>query len=153
MNKIRISRMLFAGLVTFVVWVLVELVIEGVIGNALFGRCLARELLQMTTIRHWGIPNQVLNIAIALLNCTILAWLYAALRPMYGVGTKTALITSAFGIVFTVSVTINAINMGLVPAKVGLIECLYEAIEFPIAMIAGAMAYEGISESLAGSEA
>jgi hypothetical protein len=63
---------------------------------------------------------------------------------MYDVGTKTALITSAFGVILGASLTINGINLGLFPAKVGLVELVYEIIEFPIAMISGAFTYEGI---------
>jgi hypothetical protein len=38
---------------------------------------------------------------------------------------------------------INFINLGLLPMKAGLIEAVFEAIEFPIAMMAGAAIYEG----------
>jgi hypothetical protein len=65
---------------------------------------------------------------------------------MFGVGTKTALITSAFGVILGLSVTVNGINLGLIPARLGLVEWVYELIEFPIAMIAGAMVYEGASD-------
>lgn len=65
----------------------------------------------------WSASNIVVNNAIAILNCMALIWLYASLRPMYGVGTKTALITSAFGIIiFGFSLFINFINLGLIPA-------------------------------------
>jgi hypothetical protein len=67
---------------------------------------------------------------------------------MFGVGTRTALITSALGIILGFSATINGINLGLFPPQVGLIEWVYEAIEFPLAMIVGAMAYEGVSDPL-----
>lgn len=149
MNRIRINQMLLAGLATFFVWIAVELLVEQVIGRMLFGDLIEKQILQASSIRDWGVPNYVLNILIALVNCTILIWLYASLRPMYGVGTRTALITSAFGIIFGFSMTVNGINLGLFPPQVGLVELVYEIIEFPIAMIAGAMVYEGISEPLA----
>ena len=38
---------------------------------------------------------------------------------------------------------INLINLGLIPAQVGLIELGFETIEFPIAILAGAEVYEG----------
>ena len=65
---------------------------------------------------------------------------------MYGVGMKTALITSAFGIVWGWSLAVNAINLGLLPAPVALIEGAFETIEFPIAILAGAEIYEGASK-------
>lgn len=146
MNKIRINRMLMAGFVTFIVWIAVEFLVEYVFGRILFGELIERQILQTTDIRDWGVANYLLNILIALVNCTILIWLYASLRPMFGVGTKTALITAAFGIILGLSMTLNGINLGVFPPLVGLSESVYELIEFPIAMIAGASAYEGIND-------
>jgi hypothetical protein len=141
--------MLLAGLVTFFVWIAVEILVEQVIGRMLFGDLIEQQVLQTTNILNWGVQNYVLNILIALLNCTLLIWLYASLRPMFGVGTRTALITSAFGIIFAFTMTINGINLGWFPPQVGLIEWVYELIEFPLAIIAGALVYEGASQPLA----
>jgi len=149
MNKIRLNRMLLAGLATFLVWIAAEILVEQVLGRMLFGNQIDRLMLQATDIPSWGIPNYVLNILIGLVNCLILIWLYAALRPMYGVGTRTALITSAFGIIFGFTMTVNGINLGLFPPLLGLVEWVFELIEFPIAMIAGALVYEGVSEPVA----
>ena len=143
MNEIRIRRLLLAGLVTFVVWVAAELVIEQVIGRMLFGNFVDEQWLEMTNVREWGGANHALNILIALVNTTMLIWLYASLRPMYGVGVRTALITSAFGIVLGFSLAMNGINLGLFPPQAVLIEVVYEAFEYPIALIAGAGVYEG----------
>lgn len=149
MNKIRFDRLLVAGLVTFFVWIAVELLIEQVFGRVLLGNIANRQWAQTTNIARWGPPNHVLNIFIAVLNCTLLVWLYASLRPMYGVGTRTALITSAMGIILGLTMTLNAINLGLYPAHIGMLEWVYEAIEFPLAMIAGAWVYEGAGDVLA----
>ena len=59
--------------------------------------------------------NGVVSTVLGLMNCTILIWLYASLRPMYGVGTKAALITSAFVIAWIVSLFVNLTNLGLFP--------------------------------------
>lgn len=143
MNEIRVKRMLLAGLATFVAWIVMEILLEGVLGRILFGNLIQEQLLESTHLREWGASNNLVNIFVALLNSTVLIWLYAALRPMYGVGTKTALITSALGIVWMWSMTINAINLGLIPTQVGLIEAVFVSVEFPIAMLAGAQIYEG----------
>jgi hypothetical protein len=135
--------MLLAGLATFVAWIVMEILLEGVLGRILFGNLIQEQLLESTHLREWGASNNLVNIFVALLNSTVLIWLYAALRPMYGVGTKTALITSALGIVWMWSMTINAINLGLIPTQVGLIEAVFVSVEFPIAMLAGAQIYEG----------
>lgn len=146
MNEIRVKRMLLAGLAMFVMWIVVELLVEQVIGRVIFGNLIQEGWLQTTNIGDWNAQGHIVNIAFGLLNCTLLIWLYASLRPMYGVGTKTALITSAFGFVFVVSLLMNLVNLGILPRHLGLVEAVYLAIEFPIAMLVGASAYEGAQE-------
>ena len=143
MNEIRVKRMLLAGLTMLIVWVVVEVLVEHVIARILFGQSTQEMWLQVIDLRDSSALNFWVNNFIALLNCTLLIWLYASLRPMYGVGTRTALITSAFGVILGFSVFINFINLGLFPLKLGLLEAVFEAIELTIAMIAGAAVYEG----------
>jgi hypothetical protein len=66
---------------------------------------------------------------------------------MFGVGTKTALIICGFGVVWLCSMTFNAINLGLIPARAGLLEVACEIVEFPLAMIAAAAVYENEGET------
>ena len=143
MNEIRLKRLLLGGLATFVAWIGVSILLEGILGSLLFGDLIEEMWLETSVIGEWSGLNQVLNIALALLNSTLLIWLYASLRPMYGVGARTALIASTLGVIWVWSLTLNLINLGLLPPELGLVEGLYESIEFPIAMLAGAEIYEG----------
>jgi hypothetical protein len=143
MNKINIKRMLLAGLAMFVMWIAIEILLEGVMADLIFGRSTVEMLAEEVEFRDWTAVNYWVNTIIPVVNCTLLIWLYASLRPMYGVGTRTALITSAFGLILGLSMFINFVNLGLLPLKAGLIEAVFEAIEFPIAMVAGAAIYEG----------
>jgi len=147
MNEIRVKRMLLSGLVMFLVWVVAEIIVEQLIGRMLFGNLIDERWRQTASnIGDWTALNHLVNIAIALLNSTLLIWLYASLRPMYGVGTKTALITSALGVAIGVSLFANMTNLGLLPLQFGLMEAVFEAVEFPIAMLAGASVYEGAGD-------
>ena len=146
MNEIRVKRMLLAGLAMFLVWVAAAILVEGVIGRLLFGNAIEERLLQTTNLSDWNASNHLVNISITLLNNTLLIWLYASLRPMYGVGTKTALITSALCIALGLSLFVNLINLGLLPLQVGSMEAVFVAIEFPVAMLAGAAVYEGAGD-------
>jgi hypothetical protein len=123
-----------------------ELLVEQVLGRILFGNLIEERWQTAIDLSDWSGLNHGVNIFIALLNCTLLIWLYAALRPMYGVGTKTALITSALGVVLGWSMFINMINLGLLPLRFGLMEAVFETVEFPIAILAGAAVYEGAGE-------
>jgi hypothetical protein len=143
MNEIKVKRMLLAGLAMFVVWVAVEILVEHVISHFLFGQTSEEMWLQVIDVSEWSGLNTTVSTFIALLNCTVLIWLYASLRPMYGVGTKTALITCAFGIAWMISMFINLSNLGLFPPQLALLEAISETVEFPIAMIVGARVYEG----------
>ena len=146
MNEIKVKRMLLAGLAMFLVWVAVAILVEGVIGRLLFGNVIQERLLETTNLSDWNASNHLVNISITLLNTTLLIWLYASLRPMFGVGTKTALITSALAIALWLSLFVNLINLGLLPLQVGSMEAVFVAIEFPIAMLAGAAVYEGAGD-------
>jgi hypothetical protein len=146
MNEINTKRMLLAGLAMLIMWIavaiLVQILFEQVVAPVFFGQTAEEMRLEFIETPHRGALAYWLDGLTALVNCTLLIWLYASLRPMYGVGTRTALITSAFGIILGFSVSINLINNGLIPLKLGLIDAVCEAIEFPIAMLAGAAIYE-----------
>jgi hypothetical protein len=141
LNQIKVKRLVFAGFLTFLSFLVVEWVVERWIGRALVGDYLTA-WHQTLAVPDWGLTNTLLNLFIALLNTTILMWLYAALRPMFGVGVQTALITSAFLIVFMAVFAINSVNLGVFPWEIGLLETVYLMVELPLAMIVGARFYE-----------
>lgn len=142
MNRIRVKRLILSGIVTLLVFIAVEILVEFVIGRAIFGESM-EDWVQTLAVPSWGVANHVLNIFIALVNSVMLIWLYAALRPMFGVGLKTALIASALALVFGISMAVNGANLGLYPIQIALLELGYELIELPIAVIIGALVYEG----------
>ena len=107
MNEINVKRMLLAALAMFVVWIALEILLEHILAQFLFGKTTSDLWMQAIDANGWTGWNSLVNISIAILNCAILIWLYASLRPMYGVGTKTALITSAFFIAWMVSMFVN----------------------------------------------
>ena len=143
MNQINVKRLLLAGLAMFIAWIALEILVEGIGVDLLFGRHPHGAGVNPPGMAGWSAWNHVLNIAISLLDMMLMIWLYASLRPMYGVGVKTALIASAFGIVWCVSLCFNLANLGLIPFRDGLMKSIFVAIEFPIAMIVGAEIYEG----------
>jgi len=86
--------------------------------------------------------NQVLSLLHLLIVCILLIWLYAGLRPRFGAGPKTALIC-AFIFWFTELLLImNLVNMNIFPWKFGLVSLIFNAIELPVAVLAGASVYQ-----------
>jgi hypothetical protein len=141
MNKIKLNRLMLAGVVTLLTFIVVEFVVESLISRLLFGRAI-EAWHQTLNLPTWSIGNSILNLLIALVNCTLLTWLYAALRPMFGVGSRTALATSAFAFFFVAAFAVNGVNLGY-PLRLALIELGYLLVELPLAILAGARAYEG----------
>ena len=97
MNEIRVKRMLLAGLAMFVVWVALEILLEHVIAQFLFGETSGEMWQRTIDVSRWSGLNTAASTLLGVVNCTILIWLYASLRPMYGLGARTALITSVSG--------------------------------------------------------
>lgn len=141
MNEIKKGRLILAGFLTLGVFVVLEILVESVLGRLVFSHILEAYFPGVHVLR-WGWAEKTLNISIALLNCMILIWLYAALRPMFGVGTRTALITSLYWLVFLGAFSINLANLGYYTWKLALIEMTYQLLELPLALIAGAYFYE-----------
>jgi hypothetical protein len=124
-----------------IVFIMVEYLLEFVIFDALIG--LRNWINQLYTPSSWTVSSHVLNILLAFVNSIILMWMYAALRPMFGVGPKTALIASVFAYAFIFSFMINFANLRFYPIRPALIEMFYQLIEIPIAILAGSYYYEG----------
>ena len=142
MNRIRVKRVILSGLITFFVFIAIEYLLERIIGNYLFGGGIDSWMYSLD-VPNWNLTNNTINILIAIVNVIVVMWMYTALRPMFGVGTKTALITSGFMLVFVSSFTLNQVNLGLIPFQVAIVQLFYQYIELPIALVAGAQFYEG----------
>jgi hypothetical protein len=87
MTKINYSRVLSCGLVAGIVWLIL-----GSIVTALFGREFAA--LPNNHLAHPTPGFIVFNVVIDLLEGISIVWLYAVLRPVYGIGYKTAIIAA-----------------------------------------------------------
>ena len=87
MGRMNWSRILLCGLLAGVIWIVL-----GSIVTALLGRAFAA-----LPHNRLGTPTPgfiALNIVVDLLEGISILWLYAAIRPRYGAGVKTALIAA-----------------------------------------------------------
>jgi hypothetical protein len=109
MNKINWSRVLGCGLLAGIVWIIL-----GTAVTALLGRNFAA-----LPNNRLGAPTPsfvVVNVILDLLEGISILWLYAAIRPLYGPGPKTATI-AAFAWWFIVSLEdVTWSSFGLFPA-------------------------------------
>ena len=76
LNEIKVKRILLAGLAMLVIFIAAELLVEPLIGRLLFGKLVDHRWLRTTGVGNWTAMNHLVNIGIALLNCTILIWVY-----------------------------------------------------------------------------
>lgn len=135
MNRVNWSRVLSCGLLTGGVWLIL-----GSIVTALLGRDFA------------AVPNNrlanptpgfiVVNVALDLVEGVSIIWVYAVLRPVYGVGVRTAII-AALAWWFTVSLgDVTWCTFGLFPARTVIPLILGTLPALVLATLAGAKFYK-----------
>jgi hypothetical protein len=142
MNRLNAAKLLVSGLMTLVVFVVIEYIWEFFLGDVLFPRMAELREHEYLIVGDWDGRNHMLNLLVAFINCTLMIWLYAALRPMFGVGPRNALITSGFALAFILAFMVNNVNLGYVPARLFAMDAINLLLEIPLAMLAGAYIYE-----------
>lgn len=138
MGKINISRLILGGLLAGLVLNIGEFVLNGPILGEQWGA--AMEALNLLPIGRSAI---VWFVIMSFLLGIVIVWLYAAFRPRFGLGPKTAVI-SGLTVWFFVWVWSfgGTLIIGLYPTKLVLITIGWGLFEVPIASLAGAWLYK-----------
>jgi hypothetical protein len=139
MGKINLGRVVLGGLLAGVVLTVLEFVLNGLIVADQWTA--AMEALNRTapesagTMVAYVVWNFLLGIA--------LVWLYAAVRPRFGPGPKTAVFTglTAWFLVWLLGFGSTMIG-GLFPTNLVVITLIWGFFEVPIATVAGAWLYQ-----------
>lgn len=136
--KINIGRVLLGGLVTGLILNIGEWLLNGVI--------LAKDMKEFFTKCNLPEPGpsfMVIAIGITFVLGIVIVLGYAAIRPRFGPGAKTAVIAALFAW-FGVYLYQNAIGFGLgiVPMRLLVIALAWGLVEYIIATIAGAALYK-----------
>ena len=140
MSKINLGAVLRGGAIAALTFVIVEFVLEGVVG--LFGLNEADLLLEaFPDIVIGGAIYQVANVIYLFVFFFFAIWVYAAIRPRFGAGPKTALIAS-LGLWFMYFlIVMNFARQGLFPLNVAVVSLAFNLIEIPLAVLVGARVY------------
>ncbi len=139
MGKINLGRVVLGGLLAGVVLTVFEFVLNGPILSDQWTA--AMESLNRTAPEDAGamiayvVWNFLLGIA--------LVWFYAAARPRFGPGPRTAIITG-LGVWFVVWLLGfgGTLISGMFPTSLVVVTVIWELFEVPIATVAGAWLYQ-----------
>ena len=138
MGKINVGRVLLGGLVAGLILNIGEFVLNGMILQKemqdFFKRCGFQEP---------GTKFMVIAVLITFVLGIVMILGYAAIRPRFGPGPKTAIIAALFawfGVV--VYQNVIAAGLGMVPAKLIAIVLGWEIVEYFLAAIVGAALYK-----------
>jgi hypothetical protein len=138
MGKINLARVLIGGLVAGLILNIGEWVLNGMV--------LAKEMKDF--FQKCGFPEPGTNFLIIAVSITfvlgiVLVLGYAAIRPRFGAGPKTAIIAALFAW-FGVYLYQNLIGFGLgiVTAKAMLVALAWGLVEYILATLAGAALYQ-----------
>jgi hypothetical protein len=135
---INIPRVLVGGIVAGLVIDISESILNSVVLGAEMNAAIAR--MNLTPA---GNQVMVLFLVLGLLLGIATIWLYAAIRPRYGAGPKTALCAGAavwfFGYLYP---SIGMLGMGMFSTRVMAIGLAWGLVELLVASLAGAFLYK-----------
>ena len=138
MSKINVGRVILGGIVAGIVIDIFEYVLNGVVLASQWNdvmKALNLPMIGMNQILWFNIFGLVLGIAAV--------WTYAAIRPRFGAGAKTAVYAALLTWV-TAYLLPDAFNMvsGIFPMQLTIIIACVGLVEIIVATIAGAWLYK-----------
>ncbi len=143
MEKINIKRLFLSGFVAGLVFMFVEMILEGFF-YLVFGVSESKMYQDAFDAVSKKILFNILNIGILFAICILIMWVYAAIRPRFQTRIKAAFAASSVFWGFAVLFVLNHINLGLFPAG-ALLGMGYNLVELPAAALAGSWVYNGKS--------
>ncbi len=138
MGRINTGRVILGGLVAG----LVINIGESILNIPILG-AESDAAMQALGVDPVGGSDVAVFIVMGFLLGLLAVWLYAAMRPRFGPGPKTAVIAGL--VVFVLGVVFPSIGygmLGLFPARLLVIANVWDLFEIPIASVAGAWLYK-----------
>ncbi len=138
MGRINTGRVILGGLVAG----LVINIGESILNIPILG-AESDAAMQALGVEPVGGSDIAVFVVMGFLLGLLAVWLYAAMRPRFGPGPKTAVIAGL--VVFVLGVVFPSIGygmLGLFPARLLVIANVWDLFEIPIASVAGAWLYK-----------
>jgi hypothetical protein len=138
MGKINYGRVILGGLLAGVVISIGEYLLNEVV--------LREQLAAAMANLGLGVPGGEAIAAFVAMTFVLgiaMVWIYAAIRPRFGAGVKTAIIAGVVTwLVGSCLPTIGFAIMGVLPDNLAAIGCVWALVEFTLAAVAGAWVYK-----------
>ena len=143
MTRINYSRVLLGGFVAGLALTVAEFVVELLVLGNIPGIGSEQERLSSLGISRqaWGPANHIIQLLIPFLGSFLMVWVYAAIRPRFGPGPRTALIVSAAFLFNWMILLISFTNIGVFTLKLSIASFVDNLIVIPIAVLVGARFY------------
>jgi hypothetical protein len=137
MGKINVGRVILGGLLAGLIISISEYVL-----NTYVMADDTSELLQRLGLAEIG-TNQIIGfIALTFVLGIVMIWLYAAIRPRFGAGVKTAIIAAVVVWIFGMLSGVSDVIVGLIPAGTMALPAIWGLVETIVAAVAGAWVYQ-----------
>ncbi len=138
MGKINWNRVILGGLLAGVVLNVIDYVLYGAVLAADFNaamQALGKQQMSRSLIYWFIFLDFIYGI--------VLIWLYAAIRPRFGPGPKTAVCTGlAMWVLIALLHALGEAPMGLFPQRLYVIGTVVALVEYPLAAAIGAYIYQ-----------
>lgn len=141
MRTIKLRGLVVAALATFVMFALLELVVEAV-ASTLFGVSENELLARTIDITTMGLPYYAVLFALFFVECLGIVFVYALIRDRFHSMIHAALVTSGVALLFLFLSLAVFTNKGALPPQVTLLSLVFNLIELPPAVVFGAVVYE-----------
>ena len=148
MGKVNWQRVILGGLLAGVIIDIIEWVTNGMI----FAKDWATVMAHLNSTTNFSVKQILAMNAWGLLTGIAMIWLYAAIRPRFGAGPKTAVLAGAalwfmeyaLGGMFPVFAHLFPLGLAIITTLIGLVEAV-------VAALAGAAIYKEASQPQASS--
>lgn len=137
MGKINIQRVVLGGLLAGVVLNVIDYVLYGVILKSDFDSA-----LQALGKPAMGGSMIAVFVFLDFLFGIFLVWLYAAIRPRFGAGPRTAVFAGlTMWVLYGLLHAVSEAPLGLFPTRLYVIGSVVALVQYPLAALAGARPY------------
>jgi hypothetical protein len=142
MERINLKRVIIAGLIASLSFIIIETIFEGLLKILFLFDEVSLLLQYFPNVTLSGTRYYIVNFVYLILTCEVTIWLYAALIPKFRAGFKTALLAGMVVILLIVLFMVNYVNMNIIPLKMVLISLALSLVEFPLSIVIGAGFYK-----------